>query len=161
MRLDRDLQRKVLEACASIYPKPADPTKVAVACEADEDGFNANVAYLAEHGLVDCEVRRVGGEVALTVCAITARGLDFLADDGGLTAILGTVTVKLHADTIREMLIARVDSSSESAEKKGLLRKQIAALPGTALQALTTHAAQEGLAHVPDLWHWIQGVIGL
>ena len=68
--------------------------------------------------------------------------------------------LELRADTIREMLIARVEASSEAAETKSFLRKQIAALPGAALQTLTTRAALEGLAHVPDLWHWVQGVIG-
>ena len=86
-------------------------------------------------------------------------GVDFLADDGGLTAILGTVVVKLHADTIRDMLLARVESTALPAPEKSALVKQIKALPAMALQAVASRATQEGLAHIPDLWHWLQGTL--
>jgi hypothetical protein len=163
MRVDRAVQLRILELCADKYPMSADPDGLIADLGTDgEDIYVSNVAYLDAHGLLDAALQiGADGSASWARPTITARGMDFLADDGGLTAILGTVTVKLHADTIRDMLIARVESSSESAEKKGLLRRQIAALPGTALQALTTRAAQEGLTHVPDLWHWVQGVIGV
>ena len=92
---------------------------------------------------------------------IVARGMDFLADDGGLASILGTVVVKLHADTIRNMLLSKAEASGLPEPEKSALRKQIEALPGAALQTLTTRAAQEGLAHVPDLWHWIRAATGI
>lgn len=44
---------------------------------------------------------------------LTAKGLDFIADDGGLGAILGDVTVRLHGDALRDLLISRVQSSGE------------------------------------------------
>jgi hypothetical protein len=96
LKLNRTMQRKVLEVCAAIYPEQIDPMALLAACNVeDSEPFMANVAYLAEHGLVDCKVRRIiNGPAALGVCMITARGLDFLADDGGLTAILGTRVVK-------------------------------------------------------------------
>ena len=72
------------------------------------------------------------------ICTITARGLDFLADDGGLTAILRTVVMKLHADTIRDMLLAKADASGLPAPEKSALRKQIGNLPAAALHSPTT-----------------------
>ncbi len=162
MHLDRSTQRQILELCAETYPVARKLPELVKSLGGDGDVFIRHAAYLRDHGLLDITISiGLDGSIGHGWPTITARGMDFLADDGGLTAILGTVTVKLHGDTIRDMLIARVESSSEPAEKKSLLRKQIAALPGAALQALTTRAAQEGLAHVPDLWHWVQGVIGL
>lgn len=163
MKLDRDLQRQVLKSCADIYPQAADPMKLLAACNVEDfEPFMANVAYLAEHGLVDCKLlRNMNGPPALGNCMITARGLDFLADDGGLTAILGTVVVKLHADTIRDMLLAKAEASALPAPEKSALRKQIEALPAAALQAATTRLAQEGLSHVPDLVHWVATNLGL
>ena len=164
MKLDRDLQRKVLENCASIYPQLADPKKLMAECgiRPDSDEAIANIAYLAEHGLVSCELRRYSsGPPALSTCAITARGLDFLADDGGLTAILGTVVVKLHADTIRDMLLAKAEASTLPAAEKTALRKQIEAFPAAVLQAAASRLTQEGLAHVPDILQWVRSVAGL
>ncbi len=159
MQLDRELQRKVLSACAEIYPGFADPDKLAEACgETDKPAFVATLAYLADHGLIACKITHYTSNdpPRANPCAITARGLDFLADDGGLTAILGTVIVKLHADTIRDMLLTRVEAAALPAPEKSALVKQIKALPAMALQAVASRAAQEGLAHIPDLWHWIQ-----
>ena len=163
MKVDRIVQRRILELCADQYPISADPDGLIADLGTDgEDVYVSNVAYLDEHGLLDAALQiGADGSAAWGRPTITARGMDVLANDGGLTAILGTVTVKLHADTIRQMLLARVDASAEPTEKKSALRKQIEALPGTALQMVTTRAAQEGLAHVPDLWHWIQGITGL
>lgn len=163
MKLDRDMQRKVLEACRDMYPQAADPMKLLAACDVEDfEPFMANVAYLTEHGLVDCKLLRVqNGPPALGPCTITARGLDFLVDDGGLTAILGTVVVKLHADTIRAMLLAKAEASSLPAPEKSALRKQIEALPASALQAATSRLAQEGLAQVTDLVQWIRSITGL
>ena len=60
MKLDRDMQRKVLETCAAIYPQQIDPMELLTACDVEDcDPFMANVAYLAEHGLVDSKLRRV------------------------------------------------------------------------------------------------------
>lgn len=163
MKLDRDMQHRILQACADIYPEQIRPEELLATCGAeDTEQFMANVAYLAEHGLLDCKLRRiVNGPAALGICTITARGLDFLADDGGLTAILGTVVVKLHADTIREMLIAKAEASALAEPEKSALRKQIASLPAAALQTATSRLAQVGLDHVPDLLHWLRTLTGL
>lgn len=162
MSLDRDLQRKILEVCARHYPRPEAAVRIAALCDVrDVAPFNANVAYLTAHGLTECEIRHVNGQTTLGPCTITARGMDFLADDGGLTAILGTVVVKLHADTIRGMLLEKTEESALPEEQKSTLRKQIENLPAAALQAATSRLAQEGLAHIPDLLNWLRSVAGL
>ena len=59
---------------------------------------------------------KLGGKITWGGARITAKGIDFLEDDGGLSAILGVVTVKLHADTLREMLAKKIDASSASSD---------------------------------------------
>ena len=164
MQLDRELQRKVLSSCAEIYPRFADPDKLAEFCgEADRHAFVATLAYLAEHGLIDCKITHYRDDThpRANPCAITARGLDFLADDGGLTAILGTLVVKLHADTIRDMLLEKAEASALAPVEKSALRKQIEALPAQALQAATSRLAQEGLAQVPNLVDWLRAYLSI
>lgn len=74
---------------------------------------------------------------------ITARGLDFLEEDGGLSAILGTVTVKLHADTIRDMLETKImDSQLPQADKKRFV-DTLKELPGEALKTVTNKLVEK------------------
>ena len=96
MKLDRELQRQILEKLADAYPDEI----FEVAPEfpgVDRFFVFFNLQYLAEHGLVNSGVRKSQSgdtedqwyEVGTK---ITATGLDFLADDGGLGAILGAGT---------------------------------------------------------------------
>jgi hypothetical protein len=89
---------------------------------------------------------------------ITATGLDFLENDGGLSAILGVVTVKLHADTIRSLIDAKIDTSSMPAEDKSKLRKILANLSEAGLKAATTDQVKSGLDHLPDIVHWLRSL---
>jgi hypothetical protein len=43
---------------------------------------------------------------------LTGHGLGLLEDEGGLTAILGVVIVKLHAETTRDLIAARIQDSN-------------------------------------------------
>ena len=163
MKVDRTVQRRILELCADQYPISADPDPLIAELGADgEDIYVSNVAYLDEHGLLDASLQ-IGADGSATWGrpTISARGMDFLADDGGLSAILGAVVVKLHADTIRDMLLVKAEALSLPANEKSALRKQIEALPAQALQAATSRLAQEGLAHVPDVLHWLRMTLGL
>jgi hypothetical protein len=87
---------------------------------------------------------------------ITAAGLDFLADDGGLSAILGVVTVRLHEDTIKALLIEQVERSSAPDDLKTKLKSQIKSLPAEALKTVTTEGLKAGLTHIPDAMSWLE-----
>ncbi|WP_229439423.1 MULTISPECIES: hypothetical protein [Neisseria] len=97
---------------------------------------SANLQYLAEHGLVVCEDKTL---ITATV-KITAKGIDFLADDGGLSAILGVVTVKLHSDTIQALIAAKIDQAEIPDEEKGRLKTELGKIKDTALSTLTENA---------------------
>lgn len=149
-KLDRALQRRILEGLAEIYPQTADASEFGG--WTDVRTLNANVSYLHEHGLVRGQfgARLASGETLVNVAA-TARGLDFLADDGGLSAILGVVMVKLHDDTIRELLLMKVAESDAPPTVKARLAETIRSLPAEALKTVTLGLVQAGLAHLPDV----------
>lgn len=44
--------------------------------------------------------------------------MDFLADDGGLSAILGTVIIKFETEQLKAILAAKIMSSDLSPERK-------------------------------------------
>jgi hypothetical protein len=118
--------------------------------------------YLEEHGLCNGGVQ-IGSDAhfMLGASSITAAGLDLLADDGGLSAILGVVTVKLHADTIRDLIAAKIEASAMPAEEKSALKRRLTTLSQKALEAATTDLVRTGLDHLPDATHWLSKLLGL
>jgi len=79
------MQREVLEFLQQHYPNSVDAS---VAPCASAEGYQANLHYLHEHRLIEGSSLRDQGPDFVMV-RITARGLDFLADDGGVEAIRG------------------------------------------------------------------------
>ena len=157
--LSRDKQRELLLQLREVYPGSA-----SFRPEPDEtvQELAANLMYLEEHGLCDSGVRvGIDGHIMLNPSRITAAGIDFLAEDGGLSAILGIVTVKLHADTIRDLIAEKIDAADIPAEEKSVLKKHLSALPEAALRAGTTDLVQTGLKHLPDAVHWLRSLFGL
>lgn len=101
--LDRSRQRDILELLSADYP-----FATVVATQQQTDAFIANLHYLMEHGLVEASFSRDNrlpapspsgerykqpAQIASNI-RITARGMDFLADDGGLSALLTIVNVR-------------------------------------------------------------------
>lgn len=156
--LSRDKQRELLLQLKDLYP--AHGYFRAESAEEQRD-IAANLRYLEEHGLCESGVQ-VGadGHIQLNATSITAAGLDFLADDGGLSAILGVVTVKLHADTIRDLIGAKIDDAAIPAEQKSALKQRLAGLSGKALEAATADLVRTGLDHLPDAAHWLIRILG-
>lgn len=146
--LDRNLQREILKELNNIYPDSKTYEYWIDAAIAQVVGVietvgeaelyiakrSANLRYLAEHGLVVCNDKDLSATVK-----ITAKGIDFLSDDGGLSAILGVVTVKLHSDTI-QALIAKIDQAEISDSEKSWLKKELGKIKDTALSTFTANA---------------------
>lgn len=101
--LDRQLQKTLLCQLVIVYPKPL---SIEFLIRNDEDKALRNLAYLEEHGLVNVDWNGARIDMKPASATITAKGLDFISDDGGLTAEFGVVTVNLHKDTIKELIFA-------------------------------------------------------
>ena len=100
--------------------------------------FLKNIYYLEESGLI--EITSIDSLHKNFDCKINHKGIDFLTDDGGLSAILGVVTVKLHSDTIQALIAAKIDQAEISDSEKSWLKKELGKIKDTALSTLTTNA---------------------
>ncbi|WP_176079513.1 hypothetical protein [Paraburkholderia tropica] len=151
MNLDRTYQRELLEMLAESYPRPHDIRQLFNEMDdAATERYAANLLYLEEHGLADSAIKYgMDGHMASGLPRITAKGMDFLADDGGLSAILGVVTVKLHEDTLKELIAHRISESDLPAPEKSRLLDQIKSLPGEAVKHLTLKLVDAGLSNWP------------
>lgn len=148
MQLDRTKQLVMLEALAAVYPRYTGDLGVDPVTEEEL----ANLWYLKEQGLVEGGLEMsISQSFIFQGAKITAKGLDFLADDGGISAILGTLTVRLHADTIRDLLLARIEASDAPAEKKSWLRKQLDLASTETIKKIVGSVVDEGIKRAPDL----------
>ncbi|WP_338669783.1 hypothetical protein [Pseudodesulfovibrio methanolicus] len=176
--LNREFQRKTLEYLRDEYPGYAgcDGLKRLEVNKSDEqdDGsidyhldqimtpkwIMANLSYLAEHGLV-AFVEARGLIVSYAEAKITAKGLDFLEDDGGLSAILNTVTVKFDVDNVRELVEVGLLTAHVPEDKQGALLKAIRKAPGTMLQTAVTKMVEKGMSDPVGTAKAVAGLFGV
>lgn len=124
-----------------------------------------NLAYLEEHQLITNSY--VGVQLRMLTRdyreppehqtpvhgKITAAGIDFLENDGGLTAILGVVTIKFHQDTLSELeTMIQLDKTLPPEEKVTLLQK-LRSLPEEGAKTLVQELVKAGLQKAPDGWN--------
>lgn len=162
--LDRGMQRLILQTLAGSYPGPMQRAELLQATsESDSQKLDANLSYLEQHGLVEVGwVRAMGtpGKHAFGA-TIHARGLDFLADDGGLGAILGTVTIKFHEDTLRALIESRIASSDLAPADKRRWTDALRELPADAIKHLSTKLIDLALDKAPGALQLLAKAIGL
>ncbi|WP_281661413.1 hypothetical protein [Microvirgula aerodenitrificans] len=164
MKLDRALQRQILEDLAECFPHPMGWETFREKYEnLEDDVFEANVIYLEMHGLLcggAIHIGKVGNNmVSIAKLQISHDGLDFVQDDGGLGAILGVTTVKLHADTLRELIEMRISESDASPEEKKRFIDHLRALPAEGLKHLTTRLVDLALDSAPSALPLLQKLL--
>ncbi len=144
-RLDRKRQLLTLQILFNAYPRSLDDENKDELRELydSHDDFLANLLYLEEHGLIVSGVRPVadGFRYNTDHIKITAKGVDFIQQDGGLSAILNVQTIKFHRDAviILEDLIAISNMNDEQKEKaRSTLGEMSTEAIKTVVQAVTT-----------------------
>ncbi|MBB1161481.1 hypothetical protein [Aquariibacter albus] len=167
--LDRALQKLILETLASAYPEGEFDLPAAIEAAGhprpDDRALLVNTQYLAEHELLESGYQRRGciGDnsfMPMGESVITARGLDFLADDGGLGAILGVVTMRLDSDTLRALLAERVDATDLPAAEKSRIKAALLGLGKEAWSEAARRLVCEGLDRWPEALSWLQTLRG-
>lgn len=158
--IDRELQLQILRELKKGRLKKTQLYLREINYEGNVEDIEFNVRYLNELGLLEgARIKPVlhnwvegktepiaNPRGILLEGRITAQGVDFLEDDGGVSAILGTVTVKLHADTVRDLIDAKiVDSDAIPQEEKPALRKALKGMKEEGLKQLTTRLISYGL----------------
>lgn len=160
MKLDRQYQRELLEKLATRYPESFDiRNDMSSLSDTDQRKYLANIAYLDEHGLAIANLSYGMSGVSYGLPKITARGLDFLADDGGLSAVLGVVTVRFEAETIKALVAEKIEGSELPHEEKLALKSHLGNLSEAAMKEAGKYLMQQGLAHLPDAALWLQKLL--
>lgn len=163
MVIDRLLQNKILQIASNHYPQDASDEITKLFDTYDANKVIANLEYLAQHRLIESEpyTESVDGIFSLNIIRINHRGLDFLADDGGLSAILNVVTVKFEAETLKAILENKINQSNLNPEDKQSMIDSLRELPAEAIKHLTTKLLDEGLENIPNAILLIGTYLGL
>jgi hypothetical protein len=158
MSVNREIQRKILVALRDHYPEEVQLHKLALDCD-DEQELQFNAFYLKEHGLIEGKERRVmSAPRSMILAKISASGLDFLEGDGGLTAILNTVTVKFDVESVKKLVEEKILQSSIPQEEKETILKKLRHFSGNVSTELMTSLILKGIEH-PATWAVILEVL--
>lgn len=156
--LDRALQLHLLQVAAAGYPQLV-PLKDELA--SNEKATRVNIAYLEEHGLIKGHYPgEHGRRVAPTGALITAQGIDFLSNDGGLGAILGVVTVRLHEETLKALIASKVEQSDLPLSEKSRFLDKLKELPGETTKHLVLRLVDAGLDNWQKALPLLQNMLG-
>ena len=160
MKLDRALQRSMLTELCNLYPDIWHPRMDALG--ADEEVVMANLQYLADHGLITLHAQRsIEGAWLMSGAQATHHGCDFMADDGGLSAILGVVTVRLHDDTVKSLIEARIHAADLPEPEKQRYLDQLREMPAETTKHLVLKLVDLGLEKGPQAIGLIGKWLGL
>lgn len=144
-KFDRKLQLEVMKKLLEIYPARIGRQEFNFISNLfnDEEKMIANLLYLEGHGLISSGL--VAGSSSYSInfgsLSITVRGIDFMQDDGGLSAILNVQTIKFHRDAVvvLEDLIAISNMNEAEKEKaKSTLGELSTEALKTVVQTATT-----------------------
>lgn len=158
-RVDRPFQRRLLEKLYEAYPRQLQLGELGLDMQQKDPHLVFNAKYLGEHGLIEANVLEpYSGSPMFVAACITAKGIDFLEDDGGLSAVLNVVTVRFEAETLKALLAARVDASDLPPEQKSKLKAKLQALGEDALKEVTKRLLSAALDHVPTAFQMLQSL---
>lgn len=87
---------------------------------------------------------------------INQNGLDFLANDGGVSAILGAVTIKFAADQLKLLLESKIMATNLPPADKHKLIDGLRSLSAESIKHLTTKIVDLGWDNLGTLIRIIQ-----
>ena len=122
-----------------------------------ERNLYSNLWYLYQHGLIEdfhLKTRALYDDITdlklIEKIKITTKGVDFIRDDGGLSAIINVTTIKIHNETLDKLEDIINKSSLTPAEKATYLGK-LKELPVDATKHLVLKLLDLGLSRTPDV----------
>ena len=159
MKLDRELQLRILQDYANAQPWGS--TTALAEFDVDEEKVLANLIYLEEHGLIDPSLKMaIDRQYYYSGGKVTAKGNDFMLGDGGLSAIFGVVTIRLHDDTVRSLIEMRVMESDLAPPDKQKLIDQLRSLPVETIKHVVLKLVDLGLEKGPQAIASIKNWLG-
>ena len=106
----------------------------------------AKIIYLNEHGYLSVGSINRTSEFNVFLAGPfvpTAEGMDWVSENGGITAEKNTVGIRLPIEDLEQLLIKAIEQSHKSKPLKEKLIKQISDLPKKALQQIAAELVKK------------------
>lgn len=158
-KIDRAFQREILWKLYDVFPhRYSFPEYDRNTPEYEK--LLINLYYLQQHGLIDeksvivTKSNTEDGKTTLisNFVEINHRGIDFLLEDGGLSAILGVVTIKFEEQQLREILEQQIRQSDLPEQKKSDLLQHIQNVGIDVLKDIFKQFIKDGLKNIQQLF---------
>ena len=158
-KFPRDKQNQLLTMLYDKFPDvlSSEEYNTLVKLFGTERNLYSNLWYLYQHGLIEdfqiasipmnCDITDL---ILIEKIKITTKGIDFIRDDGGLSAIINVTTIKVHNETLDKLEDIINKSSLTPAEKATYLGK-LKELPVDATKHLVLKLLDLGLSRTPDV----------
>jgi len=154
--INRSLQNIILKSLALTYPKEIDIIGKEIVEAFTESDIVKNTFYLREHGLINFKQSKTGlGDCPISIddvrlIVITHKGIDFIENDGGLSAILNTINVQFKEDTLKALLSREVNSSEDiDSNQKQRIQEAIREMPAEMLKSLSEDLIRTSINNSP------------
>lgn len=158
-KFPRDKQNELLTILYNKFPNElsSDEYNDLIILFGNEDNLYSNLSYLNRHNLIEYSLipidnlsSNIIGLIQEKSIIITEKGIDFIRDDVGLSAILNVTTIKIHNETLEKLEDIIKQSSLSEVEKKTYLGK-LKELPVDATKHLVLKLLDLGLSRAPDV----------
>lgn len=157
MKSNLDIELEILRLANDANPDIVDDETIGKWRQSIGDkSLHAAMKYLHDHRLIeDGTSMSADGIPSFWGFGITSRGRDFLLENGGLSAALGVITIKIHEDSLRSLLLAKLSAAplDETEEQSSALAATIRNLPAQAIQTLADKLIELGVGHLPTGAH--------
>ena len=149
--LDYEIIRNVLTVLREAYPRGIYYSQAHCLAHMGHEQAYKVLFYLKGHGMIDFAVQEtLGGQIAIGKVSITAKGIDFLEPDGGLTALAAPV-IRLSPDSLVAILNEALAARDIPAEEKGVIRKMLESAGAEGLKTIVQDLVRAGIKYAPDL----------
>lgn len=148
--LDYALLRGILSTLAEAYPQKLRISQIPCLVEYGIRRADAPLAYLYEHGMIDMACQRMLGQLAIGRIIITARGLDFIRPDGGLSSLAAPV-IRIAPDSIIAIIDEALTRRGVSGEERSAIKKSLGIAGEEGIRTVVGKLVEAGIAHAPDL----------
>lgn len=154
-KIDRAFQREILLKLYDVFPHRYNFPEYK---GEEREKLLLNLYYLQQHGLIGEKSviphNYIDGkrDFELNLVEISHRGIDFLLEDGGLSAILGVVTIKFEKQQLREILEQQIRQSDLPEQKKSDLLQHIQNVGIDVLKDIFKQFIQDGLKNIQQLF---------
>lgn len=119
----------------------------------DDDAVPRHMCYMLEHGLIAASITRTrNGDYTISRTSITAKGIDFIQPDGGLSALAAPV-IRIAPDSMIAIIDQALAARGITQEERSAIKKGLGIAGEEGIRAVVGKLVEAGIAYAPSIGH--------